>query len=336
MKRSLFNIFLGLGLALLLAGAAGENPWHVLKVIFNSAFGSSYDLGLTLFYVTPLIFTGLAVAVAFHAGLFNIGAEGQLTIAALAVAGVAFYFPDLPMFFAITLSMIMALLCSGLWGAIPGWLKAYRGSHEVVVTIMMNFIAFGLASWLITGPWHSASSQNPETNPVGSNYYLRPHDSFSSIFDGAPVSSALILAVLVAIAIWLFLYRTKQGFMFRTVGANESAARSAGFPVKKTQIQAMALGGALAGLVVVGEIYLHAGKLSLGFSPDYGFIGIAVALLARNNPLGIIFSAFLFAALHKGAGDLDMETERITRDFSLVIQAIILLFASIGVGFRKK
>ncbi len=335
MRSAFFNVFLGLLAGLLLAAAAGENPVHVARVIFSSAFGSKYDLGLTLFYMTPLIFTGLAVTIAFHAGLFNIGGEGQLTVAALAAAGTAGLFPHLAIPFAPVLAFTAAMLAGGAWGGIAGWLKAKRGSHEVIVTIMLNFVAYGLANWLITGPWHSRESQNPETSPLSDNFFMRRFDPVAKWFNDAPVSAALLVAILVAIAAWFFLYRTKWGFTLRAAGANETAAKVAGFSVSKVQIFSMALSGVMAGMVVLGQILLSNGKVQLGFSADYGFLGIAVAFLARNNPLGIIPSALLFAVLHKGAGDLDLETDKITRDFALILQAVILLFAASG-GLRRK
>ena len=279
---------------------------------------------MTLFYATPLIFTGLSVSVAFQCGLFNIGAEGQLTLGALAAAAVGSLLPGCPWPLAPLLGALAAFAVGGFWGAIPGWLRARRGSHEVINTIMLNFIAAGLASWITLYLLKNPDSQNPETTSVGQGYLL----SHFSIFGDAPVSSAFFLALFAAFLVWLFLWRTVIGFEIRAVGQNESAARAAGINTPKIQILAMTIAGGLAGLVALGEVMGSAGRFKLGFSPDYGFTGIAVALLGRNRPLGVVAAAILFGALHKGTADLDFETEHVTRDISLILQALVILSVS--------
>jgi simple sugar transport system permease protein len=317
-------VALGLAVGLGVTSAAGENPWHVLMILGKGAFGSGYDFGMTLFYATPLIFTGLSVAVAFHAGLFNIGAEGQLTLGALAAAAVGAVWPSLGSPLAPVLAGLAAVLAGTLWGAIPGWLRARRGSHEVINTIMLNFVAAGLASYVALYVLKNPDSQNPETRPIGAGYLIHKF----GIFGGAPVSLALPLAVLAAILVWVLLWRTVLGFEIRAVGQSESAARAAGIDPGRIRIMAMCLAGGLAGLVGVGEVLGNAGKFRVGFSPEYGFIGIAVALLGRNQPAGVVVAALLFGALHKGAAALDLETEHVTQELSLVLQALIILSVS--------
>jgi general nucleoside transport system permease protein len=327
MKRLLQPILavaLGLGLGLAVTWFAGESPWHVLGILARGAFGSRYDLGMTLFYSTPLIFTGLSVAVAFHAGLFNIGAEGQLALGALAAASVGAIWPGLAWPLAPVLAGLAAILAGTIWGAIPGWLRARRGSHEVINTIMLNFIAAGLASYVALYLLKNPASQNPETRPVGAGYLI----SQFAIFGGAPVSMALPLAVLAAVLVWWLLWQTALGFEMRAVGQSESAARAAGIDPGRIRIIAMSLAGGLAGMVGIGEVLGNAGKFKVGFSPEYGFIGIAVALLGRNQPAGVVAAALLFGALHKGTADLDLETEHVTRELSLVLQALIILSVS--------
>lgn len=315
---------LGLALGLSVTWIAGENPWHVLCILARSAFGSGYDLGMSLFYATPLVFTGLSVAFAFHAGLFNIGAEGQLTLGALAAAAVGALWPGAPWPLAPVVALAAALLAGTAWGAIPGWLRARRGSHEVINTIMMNFIAAGLASYVALYLLKNPDSQNPETRPIGMGYRL----GLWSMFGGAPVSAALLVAIGAAGVVWLVLWRTALGFEIRAVGQSESAARAAGIDAATIRIIALAVAGGLAGLVGVGEVLGNAGKFKVGFSPEYGFMGIAVALLGRNHPLGVLGAAFLFGALHKGTADLDLETEHVTRELSLVLQALIIISVS--------
>ena len=314
-------VALGLALGLGVTWLAGENPWRVFMILVKGAFGSGYDLGLTLFYATPLIFTGLSVAIAFHAGLFNIGAEGQLTMGALAAAAVGALWPGIYWPIAPVLAALAALLAGTLWGAIPGWLRARRGSHEVINTIMLNFVAAGLASYVTLYLLKNPETQNPATRPVGAGYLIHKF----AMFGGAPVSLALPLALVVALLVWMLLWRTVLGFEIRAVGQSESAARAAGIDTGRIRIIAMCLAGGLAGLVGVGEVLGNAAKFRVGFSPEYGFIGIAVALLGRNQPAGVVAAALLFGALHKGAAALDLETERVTQELSLVLQALILL-----------
>ncbi len=315
---------LGLGLGLALTRVAGENPWNVLRILIRGAFGSGYDFGMTLSYATPLVFTGLSVAVAFQAGLFNIGAEGQLTLGALAAAAVGAIWPGAPWPAAPVLAGLAAVAAGTLWGAVPGWLRARRGSHEVINTIMLNFVAAGLASYVALYLLKNPASQNPETRPVGPGFLIHQF----GIFGGAPVSVALPLALAAAGAVWVLLWRTSLGFEIRAVGQSESAARAAGIAAGRIRILALSLAGGLAGLVGIGEVLGNAGRFKVGFSPDYGFIGIAVALLGRNQPLGVLAAALLFGALHKGTGDLDLETEHVTRELSLVLQGLVILSVS--------
>ena len=322
--QSSLAVCLGLGAGLAVTWFAGENPWHVLKILTKGAFGSRADLGMTLFYSTPLIFTGLSVAVAFHAGLFNIGAEGQLTLGALAAGIVGAVWPGLASPLAPVVAGLAAVFAGTAWGAIPGWLRARRGSHEVINTIMLNFVAAGLASYVALHLLRNPDTQNPETRPIGGGYMI-PQFAF---FFPAPVSAALPLALLAAALVWVLLWRTALGFELRAVGQSESAARAAGIDAGRIRIIAMCWAGALAGLVGVGEVLGNAGKFKVGFSPEYGFVGIAVALAGRNHPAGVVTAAVLFGALHKGTLDLDFETEHVTREVSLVLQALIILAVS--------
>jgi ABC-type uncharacterized transport system permease subunit len=322
--QPLLAVALGLAFGLTVTWIAGEKPWRVLTIICRSAFGSADNLGMTLFYATPLIFTGLSVAIAFHAGLFNIGAEGQLTVGALAAAAIGAVWATCP----VIIAPILAILCAGAagaaWGAIPGWLKARRGSHEVINTIMLNFIAVGLSSYVTLYLLKNPESQNPETRAIGENYLLHQFNFFAP----APVSFALPLALLCAGLVWVLLWRTPLGFDIRAVGQSEPAARAAGIDTAKIKIVTMSLAGGLAGLVGIAEVLGNAARFKVGFSPEYGFMGIAVALLGRNEPFGIIASALLFGALHKGAQDLDIETEHVTREVALILQAVVILSVS--------
>lgn len=310
----------GLAVSLLVAMFVGENPFKVLGVLFYSSFGSWDNFCYTLFYSTPLIFTGLSVAIAFQAGLFNIGAEGQLYIGSLLLTWGALSAPlaPIPKIFAI----ILALLGGGLWGSLAGWLKAKRGAHEVIVTIMLNFISYAFCSFMILGKLKTSTNQNPETSELSSNYFLH---RFS---ESTPLNTSIFLAIVCVAIVWFLLFKTHWGFEVRMIGSSPETARRSGVVISKRIIQAMFLSGAMASLVGVNEVLGNAHKLRDQFSPGYGFVGIAVALLARNKPFAIIASAILFGALSKGSLDLELDTEKITRDMALMIQGLIILFVA--------
>ncbi|PIS11676.1 MAG: ABC transporter permease [Bdellovibrio sp. CG10_big_fil_rev_8_21_14_0_10_47_8] len=322
--RSLIGLFVGLAISLSIVAFAGENPFSVFMILIRSAFGSPYDLGLALFYTTSLIFTGLSVSLAFQAGLFNIGAEGQLTVAALAAAATGVLLPEVPSPWAPLLATTLGISAGALWGFIPGWLKSRRGSHEVIVTMMMNFIAAALASYVVLDLIKNPESQNPESKILGPGYLLKDYDFVQKFFVDSPANLSLILALALSVLIYFFLYKTIWGYELRASGQNEVASEMAGISSKRWKTLAMTIAGALAGFVCVNEILGSSGRYKIGFSPEYGFVGIAVALLARSHPLGVIASAFLFGALQKGASDLDIETATITKDFARIIQAILI------------
>jgi simple sugar transport system permease protein len=271
---------------------------------------------------------------AFQSGLFNIGAEGQLLVASMASTVFALSFPQAPASLAPWLAGIAGILMGALWGWIPGYLKAKRGSHEVVVTMMMNFIAAGLTSYLTLQFFRSHDSQNPETQSVATQYMFKEFDFVAHAFPDSPVNLSLVFALILCGAIYWLLQKSKWGFELRVTGMNEQVAKYSGINPARMKILSMTLAGALAGFVSFNEIMGSSGKFRLGFSPDYGFIGIAVALLARNRPLWIIPSAFLFGALQKGATDLDLETTYITRDFARILQAVII-FSVIAFQFIR-
>ncbi len=317
-------LILALAVGLVFTTFSGENPLHVLQILARSAFGSPYDFGMTLSFAVPLVFVGLSVATAFQSGLFNIGAEGQLNIAAITAVIFGVCFPGLPFPLAPLGAALAAMTAGAAWAGIAGWIRAKRGGHEVIVTIMLNFIAAAICSWLTLNPLKNTSSQYPETLELASAYRF----SFWSFFQGAPVGPMLGVAAFALGVMGIMFFRTRLGFVLRSVGQNETACEFSGINPARIKITAMMWAGALAGMVGVAEVLGNAGKYRLEFSPGYGFLGIAVALLGGNHPIGILFSALLFGALHKGASDLDLETERVTREVSDIFQALIILFVS--------
>ncbi len=211
-----------------------------------------------------------------------------------------------------------------MWGAIPGWLRARRGSHEVINTIMLNFIAAGLASYVALYLLKNPESQNPETRPIGAGYLI----GSSGCLAARPVGAALPLAILAAAVSGSCFGERRLGFELRAVGKANPPHGPPGLTPAGSGLLPWLLAGGLAGMVGVGEVLGNAGKFKVGFSPEYGFIGIAVALLGRNQPAGVVAAALFFGALHKGTADLDLETEHVTRELSLVLQALIILSVS--------
>ncbi len=326
--KSILGLVVGLTLSLLVAGLAGESPLQILKILWTSGTASSDDWALSLFYATSLMFTGLSVAVSFRAGLFNIGAEGQLSMGAVLTSLVGLTVMSsnaAPAVVAFPIAVLSAFLGGALWGGIAGALRAYRGSHEVVVTIMLNFIGAGLLSYFVVGKFQSASSQNPETELLPTLYTSLPWDPIHLALPNSPLNLSFVVAILLCLFFQFFFAKTRWGFQWRAMGWNARVAEHQNIPVRRMMVIAMVVAGGIAGLVAMNDILGSAGKLRLGFSPEYGFMGIAVALLARNQPWAVIPSALLFGILHKGAADLDLETELINRDFAKVIQAIIIL-----------
>lgn len=334
--KSSLGFLIGLSLALLLTLIVGENPFHILSIILKSSFGSPYDLGLTLFYTTSLIFAGLSVSVAFKGGLFNIGAEGQLSMSALGMVVFAALFPNIPKPFSYIFIFIAGSLCGIIWGMIPGLLRAFRESHEVIVTMMMNFIAAGITSYVIVNLIPNPQSQNPESIIIADQYRFNSFDFVNSLFPNSPANLFLLLAILSAFLLNYFYNRTVLGYELQVSGENPQASERAGISSKKMMILAMALAGLFASGSGMNEVLGFSGQFKLGFSPEFGFVGIAVALMSNNNPLGIILSAFLMGALHKGSSDLDFETETITRDFSKILQAMIIFGVGLQYYLNKK
>ena len=336
-RRHLFQVLLGPGLAILISAlltagillAFGESP-AILWEAFTSTFFNGFGLGYTLFYTTPLILTGLSVALCFHAGLFNIGAEGQLHFGAAAIIGIALLFPHLPPFVAIPLGMLSSIVAGGVWGWIAGFLKAKRGSHEVIVTILLNFIGITFVNYLILYPFKNTQVQNPETLAISKSYFVPPLSDISAFFGSelfrtTPVNCTLFLSVLFAVICHFFLFKTVQGYELRALGQNASAARFNGISLTRNTMFAFTLAGALAGLVGVNEVMGFQHKLIEGFSPQYGFTGIAVALMARNNPIGIVLAAFLFGAIHNGAREIEFLSERISKEISIVMESLLII-----------
>lgn len=313
----------------------GDDPIETYALLIGSALSWPDGIGYTLFYATPLIFTGLAVALALHAGLLNIGAEGQLYMGAFAAAWVGITFAGWPGWALIPAAMIAAMFTGGLWGAIPGYLKARFGAHEVINTIMLNFIAIALTNYFVQYHYREPGDAIMQTREIGEGAHItRLGEFIPGLPTRIPLSIAFFLAILACVAVWVFLRKTRWGYEIRATGANPAAAEYGGIRTGRQIILAMTLSGALAGMVGIGEVLGYRYRFYDGFSPGYGFTAIAVALLGRRHPVGVLLAALLFGALIRGGLFVDIFTEKVSKDLVLVLQAIIILFVACGSAFR--
>lgn len=311
--------------------ALGENPIEAVRLLIYGAFGYGEAIGYTLFYATNFIFTGLAVAVAFHCGLFNIGGEGQAYVAGLGVTLVGLYLGFLPFVLVLPIAILAAALFGGVWALIPGYLQAKRGSHVVITTIMFNFIASALMTYMVVNVLIKPGSQIPESDTFAESTWLpRMHDMlavFGIELSRSPLNLAFIIALIASVLVWLFIWKTKWGYAIRVVGQNQNAAVYGGISPSRQIMLAMTISGALAAGVALNELLGGQHRLILSFTGGFGFVGIAVALMGRNHPIGIILAALLFGALYQGGSELSFDMPTISRDIVVVIQGLVILFA---------
>jgi simple sugar transport system permease protein len=313
----------------------GDNPIQTYALLLGSAVSWPDGIGYTLFYATPLIFTGLAVLVAFRCGLLNIGAEGQLYLAAFATAWVGITFGSLPAWVLLPLCFLAALLAGAVWGAIPGVLKARFGSHEVINTIMLNFVAIALVSYFTQYHYKMPGDPIMQTTMIGNGGRIPRLGRFIPGFpERIPLNLAFVFALVACLLVYLFLWRTKWGYEIRATGSNPSAAEYGGVSIRRQIVLAMAVSGALAGMVGVNEVLGYRYRYYDGFSANYGFTGIAVALLGRNHPAGVLLAAVLFGMMIRGGIFVDAFTNNVTKDLVDVLQGIVILFVAAEALFR--
>jgi simple sugar transport system permease protein len=316
-----------------------ESPVHVYNTIFTAALSNRDGWGNVLYRATPLIFTGLAVALAFQCGLFNIGGEGQMVMGGFAITWIGFTFIKFPAFLLIPFCIIGGAVVGGMWAAIPGYLKARRGVHEVVTTIMLNWIAVAFTQYL-TMAYKPKESWIPHTHKIAESAQLsRMAEYLNAIGIDFPKSNLLNTAVLLAFGAVIFaaffLKRTKLGYEIRSVGFNPTAAECAGISVAKNTVLAMAVSGAIAGLAGVNQVLGYKHRFLYGVFEGLGFDGIGVAFIGRNSPFGVVVAALLFGILDHGGLAIDVST-RVPREIVLVLKAVILIFVVVSGEITKR
>jgi simple sugar transport system permease protein len=324
------NLAAALLLSALVILAVGEDPLVALATLVDGVVGDPEGVGFTLYYATTFAFTGLAVAIPFHAGLLNIGGEGQAMLGGLGVTLVCLGLPSAPFALVLPLAVVAAGLFGAAWVFIPAWLQARRGSHIVITTIMFNFIASTLMTWLLVEVLIAPGQSSPESRGFPPSAWLPfAHDMLARLgltVARTPLNLAFFLAIMCGVLVWVLLWRTSWGYEIRVVGQSEGAARYAGIAVERVVVVALCLGGACAGLAAVNDVMGAQHRLLLNFTAGSGFIGIAVSLMGRNHPLGIALAALLFGALYQGGSELAFEMPRLQRELVVVIEGLVILF----------
>ncbi|MHA2938538.1 ABC transporter permease [Vibrio sp. RC27] len=307
------------------------SPIDAIKVMWTGAFGYSEGIGYTLYYTTGFIFTGLAVAVAYHAGLFNIGVEGQAYIGGLGVGLVCLTLGEVaPWYFVFPVAVIAGGVFGAAWAFIPAYLQAKRGSHIVITTIMFNFIAASLMAYLLVDVLKPESSMATESRVFAASSWLpKLHEVFDLVgitLAASPLNLSFIFALLCALFMWFFIWHTRWGYEIRSIGSNASAASYAGISSIKIIVLTMLISGMLAGFfglnVLQGEVH----QIKLNFVEGFGFTGIAVALMGRNHPIGVILASLLFGFLYQGGAELSFEYG-VDRNIVVVLQGLVILFS---------
>ncbi len=326
----LISLILAALLSAIVILAIGEDPVAAVKLMVDGALGSTYGWGYTLYYATNFMFTGLAVAVAFHAKMFNIGGEGQAMLGGLGVALVCLLIPWPHWSLALGAAILAAMAFGAIWAAVPAYLQAKRGSHIVITTIMFNFIAAAVLNYVLVNLMRPEGSMDPATARFPETVHLPTlHELLAPLgiefSRAAPANVSLLVAIGACVLVWLLIWRTRLGYEIRAYGHSETGALYAGIsPVKITMI-AMLISGALAGMMAINNVMGEAERLVLNATEGAGFIGIAVALMGRSHPFGVFLAAILFGFLYQGGAELALWTS-IPRELIVVIQALVILF----------
>lgn len=323
----ILNLLSALLVAALVIHLLGESPLESMQILINSAIVNPEGLAYTLFYASTFIFTGLAVSIAMQAGLFNIGAEGQMYVGGLGITLAMLAFDaSMPAWLLIPIGMIGAALFGALWAFLPGYLQAKRGSHVVVTTIMFNFIAASLMNFVIVKYMIPEGEQNPASRVFSEAAAMPLLSSWFPALGDTPLNISFPIAIVALVIYGVAVWRSAWGYKLRATGLNQHAAHYAGVKISRTIIVTMLVSGALAGLAAVNSVMGSTHYLSLNFPAGAGFVGIAIALMGRQHPVGIFLSSVLFGALIQGGFDLSLEKPNIPQETFIFIQGLIILF----------
>jgi general nucleoside transport system permease protein len=328
----LLNLAIALVAAGLVVALVGQSPTEVISALVKGALGTQRGLSYTLYYATTFTFTGLAVAVAFHAGLFNIGGEGQAMLGGLGAGLVALWLaPGLPGWAVLPLMVLGAAAFACVWALVPAYLQAYRGSHIVITTIMFNFLASSLMVYLLVNVLKPAGEMNVQSAIFAASAKMPGvHQVLGWVgiaWPSSPLNLSVLMALVAAVGVYLLLWKTRIGYQLRASGASQGAAVYAGITPQRQVLIAMGISGALAGMVAMNEVSGVHGKLLPDFVSGAGFTGIAVALMGRNHPVGIVMASLLFGMIFQGGAEVAFEVKDFTRDMVVMLQGFIVLFS---------
>lgn len=318
----IISIFCSFLVGAILILIIGGNPIYAFQYLFKGAFGTTMNLGETVVKSVPLIFTGLAATFAYKCGVFNLGAQGQFIMGSIASLWISSFLKGMYSPLALIISITCGAIAGGIWAAIPGVLKITRGLNEMIVSIMLNYIAVLFMGFLYSGPLREGNV--PQTAAV--TFKL------GRLFSQTRIHAGIIIALVLALAIYYYLFYTASGFKLRAVGLNSTAAVFNGYPVKRLMLVSFIISGAIAGMG--GSVELHGTQFRLmaGFGENYGFDGVAIALIGQLNPIGTVFVSYLFAVLRKGATTMQVGTGMPTSVID-IIQALVIVFAVAGTAF---
>ncbi len=328
----LVNLFIALVASGIVVALVGQSPAEVINALVQGALGTQRGLSYTLYYATTFVFTGLAVSVAFHAGLFNIGGEGQAMLGGIGASLVALWLaPTLPSWFVLPVMILAAALFAMAWALVPAYLQAYRGSHIVITTIMFNFLASSLLVYLLVNVLKPVGEMNVQSAVFAASAKMPGvHEALAwagIAWPSSPLNLSALIAVVCAVGVYLLLWKTRVGYQLRASGASQGAAVYAGITPQRQVLIAMAVSGALAGMVAMNEVSGVHGKLLPDFVAGAGFTGIAVALMGRNHPLGIVLASLLFGMIYQGGAEVAFEVKNFTKDMVVMLQGFIVLFS---------
>ncbi len=326
----LISILISFALSALVIMAIGKDPVEAVRIMVTGALGSSYGWGYTLYYATNFIFTGLAVSVAFHARMFNIGGEGQAMLGGLGVALICLAIDWPHWLIALPVALVAGAVFGAAWAFVPAYLQAKRGSHIVITTIMFNFIGAALLTYMLVEVMRPAGAMDPASAKFPEGTHLPTLADLLGLVGipfskAAPANVTFLLAIAACFLVWVLIWRTRLGYEIRAYGHSEPAAVYAGISPAKIIVVSMLISGALAGCMAINNVMGEAERLVLNAVEGAGFIGIAVALMGRSHPLGVFLAALLFGFLYQGGAELSLWAN-IQRELIVVIQALVILF----------